>query len=151
MLRAALDRADAFPEAVSPDVVPELLDELSRLYRRIGEYQQAMDICERARDLARARGDDIGVAITERRIGMACEALGRRRDAVSHFDAGIALAGADTMLRARLHLAKGDCLQALGRPEEAKREIAIALKLAERLNLLPLLARAHRQIGRAHV
>ena len=151
MLRAALDRADAFPDAVSPDVVPELLDELARLYRRIGEYQRAMDICERARDLARARGDDIGVAITERRIGMACEALGRRRDAVSHFDAGIALAGTDTTLLARLHLAKGDCLQALGRPEEAKHEIAIALELAERLDQLPLLARAHRQLLMLHL
>lgn len=151
MLRAALDRADAFPDALSPDILPELLDELSRLYRRLAEFQEAYAMCERARDLARARGDTHGVAIAERRLGMACEALGRRREAVSHFDAGIAVAGADSTLLARLHLAKGDCLQALGRPDEAKREIAIALDMAEGSGQVPLLARAHRQLLMLHL
>ena len=153
MLRAALDRADEFPAAIAPDVVPTLLDELSRIYRRLGEYQKAIAICTRARELAASRGDKIGVAVSERRLGMACEGLGRRREAIEHFDAGIAHAGAadDATLLTRLHLAKGDCLQKLGRPDDAKRDIAIALELAERLDQLPLLARAHRALLLLHL
>jgi DNA-binding NarL/FixJ family response regulator len=153
MLRAALDRADEFPDAIAPDVVPILLDELSRLYRRLGEYQKAIDMCTRARDSAAARGDDIGVAVAERRLGMACEGLGRRLEAMEHFDRGIEHAerGGDATLLTRLHLAKGDCLQKMGRPIDAKREIAVALELAERLDELPLLARAHRALLLLHL
>ncbi|MEO7522312.1 MAG: AAA family ATPase [Gemmatimonas sp.] len=153
MLRAALDRSDEFPDAVSPDVVPTLLDELSRQYRRLGEYSQAVEMCVRARTLADELGDNAGVAVAERRLGMAYEGLGRRREAIEHFDEGIARARAagDTRLLTRLHLSKGDCLQAWARPDEAKREIAVALELAERLGDLPLLARAHRMLLLLHI
>lgn len=150
--RAALDRADEYPELVDAEIVPVLLDELARLYRRLGEYQQAITVCLRARDLAAFRGDEIGVALAERRLGLANEGLGRRGEAIQHFDAGIARARAvgDTMLLARLLLAKGDSLQALGQPEEARREIAAALDLAEQQGELELLARAHRSLLKLH-
>lgn len=147
-LRAALDRADEFPDVVDASLVPVLLDELSRLYRRLGEYQQTMTMCARARDLAEARGDDAGVALAERRLGIALDGLGRRVDAVRHFDVGIARAeraGASTLVT-RLRLAKGDALQALGKQDDARREIAIALDLAEQSGDVQLLARAHRAL-----
>jgi predicted ATPase/DNA-binding CsgD family transcriptional regulator len=151
-LRAALDRADEYPDAVDADVIPALLDELARLYRRLGESQQAIHVCTRARDLALARGDQRGAAVAERRLGLAHEDLGRRAEAVEHFDAGIALADAegDTMLMARLRLAKGDSLQALGLNADARREISLALDLAEQRGDVELLARAHRALLKLH-
>ena len=151
-LQAALDRADEYPDAVDTDVVPVLLDELARLYRRLGEYQQTITICTRAHELAQARGDQHGVAIVERRLGLGYEGLGRLTDAVRHFDAGIAIAEAlgETMLLARLRLAKGDALQALGLPDDARREIAKALDLAEQRGDVALLARAHRMLLTLH-
>ncbi|MEQ1691332.1 MAG: tetratricopeptide repeat protein, partial [Gemmatimonas sp.] len=152
VFRAALDRADAYPDVVDAEMVPVLLDELARLYRRLGEYHQAIAMCVRARDLAIARHDDIGVAIAERRLGLANEGLGRRAEAIAHFDAGIARAlnAGDTMLLARLRLAKGDSLQALGQPVDARREIAQALDLAEQRGDVELLARAHRSLLKLH-
>lgn len=151
-LRAALDRADEYPDVVDPQIVPVLLDELARLYRRLGEYLQAIAMCQRARDLADARGDDIGVAVAERRMGLANEGLGRRADAVEHFNAGIARAQRTTDIRllVRLRLAKGDSLQALARSDEARREIGQALELAEQLGDVEMLARAHRMLLKLH-
>jgi DNA-binding CsgD family transcriptional regulator len=147
-LRAALDRADAFPDVVDAATVPVLLDELARLYRRLGEYQDAIVMCTRSRDRAAAAMDHIGVAIAERRLGLAYEGLGRRRDAIEHFDAGLTSAAqaGDGVLLTRLRLAKGDSLQALGLPLEARREIGLALDLAEQRGDVELLARAHRSL-----
>ena len=151
-LRAALDRADAFPDVVDPSTAPALLDELARLYRRLGEYQEAIVMSTRSRDRATAVRDHRAVAVAERRLGLAYEGLGRRRDAIAHFDAGIvsaALVG-DTVLLARLRLAKSDSLQALGMPLDARREIGIALDLAEQRGDVELLARAHRSLLKVH-
>ncbi len=151
-LQAALDRADEYPDLIDEDTVRALLDELSRLYRRLGEYTQAITMCTRARERAAARDDVIGMAVAERRLGLAHEGLGRRAEAVRHFDAGIALAesAGDTMLTARLKLAKGDSLQALGLNDQARREIVQALELAEESQDLALLARTHRVLLKLH-
>lgn len=151
-LQAALERAEQYPDQVEPTVIPELLDQLSRLYRRLGEYTRAIATCLQARDLAASRNDTVGVAIAERRLGLANEGLGRRAEAVRHFNAGIALAesAGDTMLHARLRLAKGDSLQALGLNREAREEIVQALELAEQRQDIALLARAHRMLLKLH-
>ncbi len=159
-LRAALDRIDEhLPDDHSADV-PMLLDELARLYRRLGEYSEVIAMCERASALAEARGDTLGVAVAERRLGLAQQGLGRREDALHHFDVAVAQASASfsgsgnaqtEVLLARIRLAKGDCLQALGLPEAAKREITIAVEIAERLGQVPLLARAHRMLLMVHL
>ncbi len=144
--RAALDRADEYPELVDASVVPVLLDELSKLYRRLGEYQQTVAMCTRARDLADVEHNDEAVAVAERRLGIALDGLGHRAEAVRHYDAGIARAerAGNLTLITRLRLAKGDALQALGAPAEARQEIALALDLAEQSGDDTLLARAHR-------
>jgi tetratricopeptide (TPR) repeat protein len=83
--RAALKRADDYPDVVDAEAVPTLLDELSRLYRRLGEYQEAINVCTRARDLALAHGDEMAVALAERRLGLAHEASvnAKRRSSTS--------------------------------------------------------------------
>jgi DNA-binding CsgD family transcriptional regulator len=153
MLRAALDRCDAHPDLVPADMVPRLVDELSRLYRRLGEYQQAIAMCRRARERAAAHDDDIGIAVAERRLGLSLQGLGRREEAIAHFDDGIAhaIAAGDDTLVVRTQLAKGDCLQALGLIDNAKQVVAEALATAERLDQLPLLARAHRLLLILHL
>ena len=152
-LHAALDRADAHPDLVDGDVVPALLDELSRLYRRLGDYSQALDICERARDLGASQNNLGAVASAERRIALSLLGLGRREEAVTHFDTAIAQAtdAADETLVTRIRLAKSDCLQALGLAEAAKVEVALALESAEQLGQLPLMARAHRALLMLHL
>ncbi len=169
-LRAALDRIDEhLSDAQVRDAheadVPMLLDELARLYRRLGDYHEAIAMCARASALAEARGDGMGVAVAERRRGLAQQGLGRRADAIRHFDVAIAQASAQAnasnsdrsgnapteVLLARIRLAKGDCLQALGLPEEAKGEITRAVEIAERLGQVPLLARAHRMLLMVHL
>jgi predicted ATPase/DNA-binding CsgD family transcriptional regulator len=152
-LRAALDRTDAHPEVIAAATAAELVDELARVYRRLAEYHEAILMSERARDLARAAGTPLGVAVAERRIGLSLQGLGRREDALQHFDEAIAIARTlrdDTFL-VRSQLAKADCLQALGLVEDAKREVNEALAAAERLDQLPLLARAHRMLLLLHV
>lgn len=162
-LRAALDRIDEYlgdehgGREHAADV-PMLLDELARLYRRLGEYHEAIAMGARASALAESRGDVLGVAVAERRLGLAQQGLGRREEAIRHFDIALAQAGASTgdrahteVLLARIRLAKGDCLQALGLPEEAKREITLAVDIAERLGQVPLLARAHRMLLMVHL
>jgi DNA-binding CsgD family transcriptional regulator len=153
MLRAALDRADAFPELVPPDTAMRLVDELTRVYRRLGDYHQAIAMCRRAAEWATATGDQLAQAVVERRIGLSLQDLGRREEAIAHFDTAIALASAagDDVLVVRTKLAKGDCLQALGLIEPAKREVASAVTVAEQLDQLPLLARAHRLLLMLHL
>lgn len=152
-LRAALSRADEFPEAASESERARLVDELARLYRRLGEYHDATEMCLRARNDATQRGDSIAIAVSERRLGLAAEGLARRQEAVQHFDRGLAHArdAGDETLVVRLQLAKADCLQALGLPDEAKEQVQAALDIAERLESLPLLARAHRMLLMLHV
>ncbi|WP_373070875.1 helix-turn-helix transcriptional regulator [Gemmatimonas sp.] len=159
-LRAALDWMDEhFHEDYTADI-PMLLDELARLYRRLGEYHEAIVMCARASALAEALGDTLAVAVAERRLGLAQQGLGRREDAIRHFDVALTHASASQrssgsahteVLLARIRLAKGDCLQALGLPEEAKREITRAVEIAERLGQIPLLARAHRMLLMVHL
>ena len=152
-LRAALDRADASPELVPAGTVPELVDELARVYRRLAEYHDAIAMSERARELARAAGLPLGIAAAERRIGLSLQGLGRREEALAHFDTAIGTAqtlGDDTLL-VRTRFAKGDCLQALGMVDDAKNEVNAALIIAERLDQLPLLARGHRMLLMLHL
>ena len=152
-LRAALDRTDSHPEAVPVGTANALVDELARIYRRLAEYHEAIAMSERLRESARVAGDTLGIAITERRIGLSLQGLGRREEALQHFGHaidGAASIGDDTLV-VRTRLAKADCLQALGLVDDAKREVNEALAVAERLDQLPLLARAHRMLLMLHL
>jgi DNA-binding CsgD family transcriptional regulator len=143
-LAAALERTrgsevDAAAEAA-------IIEGLARARQRLGEYDAAVALWERAREHAQ-RSNDLGrLADIERRLGLAFFWRGRHDEALERYDAALtaaAAAGAEsTMARARL--AKGMCLQELGRASEAEHEMAEAIAMAERLGDAPLLARAHR-------
>jgi ATP/maltotriose-dependent transcriptional regulator MalT len=89
-----------------------------------------------------------GLAGVHRGMGLACFWGGKFARALEHYDAGIAAAtsAGDRPMEARLHIAKGMCLQTVGRREEAEREVECALAIAEELGEVGLLARVHRAL-----
>lgn len=123
-----------------------IIEGLARARQRLGEYDAAVALWERAREHARRSNDLARLADIEWRLGLASFWRGRRDEALERYDASLtaaAAAGAESTL-ARARLAKGMCLQELGRVAEAEPEMAEAIAIAERLGDAPLLARAHR-------
>ncbi len=145
-LTAALERMDQDdPQALAD---PALVEELARARQRLGEYDVAMALLERARDDA-VRAKDAGkLAAVERRLGLACYWTARFPEALEHYEAGLAAArdAGDDSLYARLQLNKGICLQELGRPLEARKEVEGALAIADRLGDDGLRARVQRSL-----
>ena len=124
-----------------------LLPDLGRAYLRLGEYDAAIALWEEARRRGREAGSsDPDV---ERALGLACFWSGRHAGALERFAAGLE-AGGDAGQRARLHLARGVCLQELGRADESREDVRAALALAEELGDASLLARAHRSLALLH-
>lgn len=137
-LSSAVELAAAGEEASA-----ELLEDLARARQRLGEFDAAIALWQRLRD--GAAGDPARLASVERRLGLALYFSGQRLEALEHFDAGLDHArhpGAEP-LRARLHLARGECLQDVGRSAEALEELRAALEIAEELGEAALLARVH--------
>jgi ATP/maltotriose-dependent transcriptional regulator MalT len=147
-LTAALQHLDAMKQRGdgSPPESRRIVEDLARARQRLGEYDAARVLWERALAEARAVGDHEGAAAMERRLGLAAFWSGRYDDALSHYDSGLAAAdqARASTLRARIQLARAMCLQELGRAEEASREVAGALELAESSRDTAVLARAHR-------
>lgn len=146
-LAAALEQVDREgAELETPGDVTALVEELARARQRLGEYDAAIELWERARRAAEGEGQSARVAALERRLGVAHYWSGRYPEALEHYDAGLATARTcdDTAMLARLRLVKGMCLQELGRHQEAQGEVEDALRLAEQLGDPSLLARVHR-------
>ena len=147
-LSAALDHLGRAGE-LDRDVDPErLVEDLAQARQRLGEYDSAMALWERARAEAMQRRQPARIARIERRIGLACYWSGRYDEALAHLDAGLAAleGAANDAVAAQLRLAKGSCLQAIGRAEAAAREVQEALTVAERVGDPSLLARVHRAL-----
>ncbi|MBI4410313.1 MAG: AAA family ATPase, partial [Gemmatimonadetes bacterium] len=151
-LSAALEHVERGTE-LDAELAGTLAADLARARQRLGEYAAAIALWERARSEAERTGDPRRLAAIERRLGLAYYWSGHHPEALRHYDAGLAAAraAADDEVRVKLQLARGNCLQELGRPEEAKQEIQAALSLAERLGDRSLLARAHRALLMLHI
>jgi DNA-binding CsgD family transcriptional regulator len=150
-LGAALELASG--EGGAPELAPRLIEDLARARQRLGDYDGARALWERARTLAAREERFTDLAAIERRMGLACYWSGHHAEALQHYEAGIAAArraGDDTLL-ARLVLAKGMCHQELGGHEPARRDVQEALTLAERLGDKALLARVHRGMLLIHM
>ncbi|HEV8447138.1 MAG TPA: BREX system ATP-binding domain-containing protein [Gemmatimonadaceae bacterium] len=139
-----LARGAAASGADADDVVFEL----ARVRQRLGDYDGALELWKRALAAASARGDVAKVGSIERNMGLASYWSGAFDQAIAHFDAAIAAARAagERSLEARVLLPKASCLQALGRTEDAAREIQSAVAIANEENEPGLLARAHRAL-----
>jgi DNA-binding CsgD family transcriptional regulator/tetratricopeptide (TPR) repeat protein len=127
----------------------EILTTLARTRQRLGEYDAAMGLWERARSDAGTRGERGALANIEHRMGLACYWSGKYTDALAHYEAGLAEAEpADPATTVRLRLAKGIVLQDLGRLQEAQAEVERALTSAAAAGVenSALLSRAHRAL-----
>lgn len=147
-LSAALERLDSLDQrhGTAPIEARLLVEDLARARQRLGEYEAARLLWERALVEAGKSDDGRGVAGIQRRLGLAAYWSGRYDDALAHYDAGLAAAerAAADNAQAGLLVARGMCLQEVGRATEAKAEVDRALKIAERSGDLGVLARVHR-------
>lgn len=141
-LAAALERQPGGADSET------LIDDLAQARQRLGDYDAAMGLWQRARTEAQTRGDHARVARVERRMGLACYWSGRFEEALALFDAAEASAASagDDGLRAQIRINRGTCWQSLGKVQDAERDLRAALDAAERLQDDALLARAHRAL-----
>ncbi|HEY1953539.1 MAG TPA: AAA family ATPase [Gemmatimonadaceae bacterium] len=147
-LSAALEHLDKDPTIT--DVPREdILTTLARTRQRLGEYDAAMALWERARTEAEQRGERRALADIEHRMGLASYWSGKYADALSRYEAGLRQEEhADPTTLVRLRLAKGIVLQDLGRLKEAQAEVEAALESAAAggVDNDALLSRAHRAL-----
>jgi DNA-binding NarL/FixJ family response regulator len=147
-LSSALKQTEQMEEAMhSRD---EIVRDLARALQRLGKYQEALTLWDRARESAIAAGDNEALAAVEYRIGLAHYWSGKFDLALEHYDQGIAAAGSDDSSVIRLYLAKAICLQELAQLDAAKSEMQSALAVAEQNGDPSLLARAHRALLMLH-
>jgi DNA-binding CsgD family transcriptional regulator/tetratricopeptide (TPR) repeat protein len=147
--RAAADYLNAALERQSPDLdTASLIDDLAQARQRLGEYEAALGLWQRARMEAESRGDFGRCARIERRMGLACFWSGRFEEALAHFDAALASAtrAGEDAERAQIQLNRGTFWQSLGKPLDAERDLSAALETAQRLGDSALLGRAHRAL-----
>lgn len=146
--RAAADYLSAALERPGHVEAESLIADLAQARQRLGEYDAAMGLWQRARTEADTRGNIALRARIERRMGLACHWSGRFEEALAHFDAAEASAvrAQDDATRAQIQINRGSCSQSLGRPKDAERDLSAALETAERLQDPALLARAHRAL-----
>ena len=152
--RAAADYLSAALERQSQDLDAEtLIDDLAQARQRLGDYDGAMGLWQRARSEAEARGNSNRCARVERRMGLACYWSGRFEEALAHFDAAevSATKAGDDAMRAQIEINRGTCWQSLGEASEAERDLSAALAAAERLGDKGLLARSHRALLFLHI
>jgi DNA-binding CsgD family transcriptional regulator/tetratricopeptide (TPR) repeat protein len=148
-LTTALEFLDKDP-TITDAPREEILRTLARTRQRLGEYDVAMLLWERAREDAAAKGEKSALADIDHRMGLACYWSGRYADALGHYDAGLqeASGSSDLSTTVRLRLAKGIALQDLGRLLEAQVEVEAALASAAEGDIRndALLSRAHRAL-----
>jgi DNA-binding CsgD family transcriptional regulator len=152
--RAAADYLSAALERQSPDLdMDALMDGLAQARQRLGDYDGAMGLWQRARAEADARGNHGRCARVERRMGQACYWSGRFEESLAHFEAalGFATRAGDDAERAKIQINRGAVWQVLGKPKDAQRDLIGALEVSQRLNDRALLARSHRALLQLHV
>jgi DNA-binding CsgD family transcriptional regulator len=148
-LAAALEHLDHDP-SISDTPRQEILTTLARTRQRLGEYDEALQLWDRARNDALAASDRSSLAEIEHRMGLACYWSGRHAEALSHYDEGLRYGkdADDPTAVVKLRLAKGICLQDLGRLQEAQSEVETAIQAANAGGVRneALLSRAHRAL-----
>ena len=115
-LSAALEQLGRAGDLDGDVDAERLVEDLAQARQRLGEYDAAMALWERARSEAVQRHQNVRVARIERRMGLARYWVGRYDEALAHLDAGLAAVdGAhNEAVAAQLRLAKGSCFQATG-------------------------------------
>lgn len=147
--RAAVDYLSAALERSSGGFdTGRLIEDLAQARQRLGDYDAAMGLWQRARADAESHGDHAQSARVQRRMGLACYWSGRFEEALSHFESALASAttARDDALRAQIQINRGSCWQSLGKVHDAQRDLSAALETAQMLGDRALLARSHRAL-----
>ena len=149
-LSAAVERLGSLGTEETADA-PELdrfglVEDLARARQRLGEYEPAIALWGTAREDAARRGDALGVAAMERRIGLSHFWTGRHTEALAILEQAAASAAGDSSLLGRIRMARGVCLSMVGRGKHAHAELGQALEAAEQSGDLALLSRVHRAL-----
>lgn len=142
-LGAAVEHAADVEGAEAVD--PQLPHDLARARQRLGDFDAAIEIWERARGEGAGAESASRVAAVERRLGLAYYWSRRYEKALEHFERGLeaARSAGERELEARLRLSAGECLMEVGRPEDARGELTTALGIAEGLGAADLESRVH--------
>jgi DNA-binding CsgD family transcriptional regulator len=121
----------------------KLIRALARVRQRLGDYQASMTLWEQALEAEGPDGDTRVLAGIHRRLGLANQWSGRREEALSHFETGLALAeeAGDRGAVATLRLVRGASLENAG-----EEDILAAHEMATELGDKRLLARTHRAL-----
>ena len=150
-LQAALDRAEG-PGGyrIGEGKLAPLVADLARAHRRLGEYDVAAALWERALPWS-TPGTEEHAAIL-RRLALVEFWCGRAQKALEHLDAALRsaeAAGAEAQ-QVQIRLIRSHCFQELGRGADAQAEVAAALPVAESIGDPDLLARVHRSLALLH-
>ena len=152
-LSAALDllnRGEARDESEPSAERFGLMEGLARARQRLGEFESAIALWLEARDDAARRGDAVGVASMERRVGLAHFYAGRHSEALAALESAATSAASDLHLLPLIRMARGVCFNMLGKGSEASTELEAALEVAERSGDRSLLARVHQALLQFH-
>lgn len=150
-LKSAIELLESGVAGSGEDDLPSLVRALARARERSGRYGAAIELWERVleengSEAPRER------AVVHRHLGLCNYWSGRHEEALGHYGAALeGLGGGDDELAVKLHLARGVCLQELGRGEQARGDVERALALAEGLGDKGLLARAHRALALLYI
>jgi DNA-binding NarL/FixJ family response regulator len=128
----------------------EVLALLAQARQRQGRYADALELWAGALDVSPESTPEM-VSSVRRSMGVACYWCGRHVEAIRHLDeARSHVPEGDLRQAAVIRLTRGVCHQELGAPEKARADINATLATAERLEDVPLLARAHRALALLH-
>ncbi len=127
----------------------EVLVSLARARQRLGEYERALALWQRALDSATTHAaDPLEIARIRYRMGLALYWSGAYDRALEQYAASLdavrATPAAEVAVQVRL--ARGICLQDIGRLEDAAAEVHSALTVASEAGNSALLARVHRAL-----
>ena len=150
-LSTALEAIDSAPlEGTRETSRERVIMGLARALQRLGEYDRAIGYWKIAADNSARRGDNATIASVQYRMALAHYWSGRHASALDHYNAGLVAADAsgNRQQALRLRLARGICLQELGRLDEAQRDLESAHQGAASggVESQVLLARAHRAL-----
>ena len=110
-----------------PDEKAALLEQRAARLLAGKEVSRARSILEEVLELRRGRYDLLGEFAALHQLGLAEQVVGRQEQAIARFDEALAVAdriGPAFPAAERAHAAKAASLKALGRPEEARREVS---------------------------
>ena len=129
---AAYDFARAHPEIADGELLLEtVLKPLGNNYTRLGDYEQALFIHQKAASLALALGDHEALAGVYANLANTAGNMGRPRSALEYCRKGLAMAGPRSAIAGLLYSELADAWRQMGREDSAIRAITQSIAILE--------------------